>query len=568
MTNTSTDNSTEKFLDDDDSLIARIDLQGRFTEVNEALVAMSGYSREELIDADCSLLLHPDMPSQVVADMWKTLTANRPWQGTVRNRSRNGASWWSEALVVPIRENQETVGYLSVNAKPDGEAVRRAEETHRHLHTSSAPLRRPVALTDLLSVKAGVTMGIFFVALMMIIGGVLGISGLQHSNESIETIYRNQLRPALMIGRISFLMADNRSRVALGLQDVAKAKASGNRTTKHVDTRALLAGHAAAVERNKKEIEEIWSSFVRIPQYESEAAMAREYWQSRQAYAAEGLAKSISALEKGNLGDAESIFRERVNPLYDEAAERADRLLQKIRLNAEEELRQVVSRNNIIKDTALLGIIGGLLIVVVSGGFFLHGVVDPLDRTIGHLERIAGGDLRGNIEIDGGGETGRLSRALAIMQLRLRVILDEIRHTSATVHDGCATLNELTMAVVESYEEQHDRIHQVIATTEKELSALVSDREHMIDTLELAERVLAGRSDGRSDKHAGLLSELRKMAASAQLQTYVNEETARKLYQVAALVVDNRSGAQRVWTASEHIGKTAGELEAQAKYFG
>ena len=45
-----------------------------------------------------------------------------------------------------------------------------------------------------------------------------------------ETVYRDQLKPALMIGRISFLMADNRSRIALALQDLANARAADDPT--------------------------------------------------------------------------------------------------------------------------------------------------------------------------------------------------------------------------------------------------------------------------------------------------------------------------------------------------
>lgn len=565
MTTSQIEKSTEPQQLDNASSIAKTNRQGVFTMVNDTFAEKCGYAPAELIGANCSLLRHTDTPQQVFVDMWKTLESNRPWQGVIKNRDKNGDAYWNEVLIVPISEDQNIVGYLSVGSEPSPEVILRTEEKYRHLRQSGEPLRSSVSLTDFLSVKSGVTIGIFFVTLMMIIGGVLGISGLRNSNESIETIYRNQLKPALMIGRISFLMADNRSRIALALQDLAQAKVAGDpaATTRIAARKLLLTGHAATVDKNKVEIEEIWSRFVRIPQYEHEAALVRDYWQARQEYAEEGLAKAVAALQKGNLHDSERVFRERVNPLYDEAAERADKLLQKIRQNAEDELRLVVSRNDIIRDIALFGIVGGLLVVLVSGSFFLLGIVRPLDQAISHLERIASGDLKGNVEIDGGGETGRLSRALAIMQLRLRIIIDDIRHTSGEIYRGCSTLNELTMTVAERYEEQHDRLYQVITVTEQLHTDQLPVYANAETTLALAERLLAyDDEDGQR-----LLCGIRKMAAAVQLQTYINDDAMQKLNQVAALVVDNRIGAQQAWTVSEHLNEIAGELNDQVTYF-
>lgn len=562
------DTPTEKPFPAGLSLVAEINREGVFTSVNDDFCAMYGYSRDALIGENYRLIRHPDTPRQLSASMRKTLGRNRPWQGIVKYRCRNGDYFWADVMIVPVRENDATAGYLSVCSSPRREAVARAEEQCRHLATSGAPAGPAVSLADFLSVKSGVIIGVVFVSLLMIVGGMLGIGGLKHANESVETLYRDQLKPALMIGRISFLMADNRSRIALALQELAHAGAADDPLAKqHIASRTLLlTGHAAMVERNKQEIAEIWTAFTRVPRHGHEAGLVRDYWAARQAYADEGLAKAIAALEKGNLRDAEQVFRERVNPLYDAAAERADRLLGAVKRNAESELRLMVSNNEMIRDIALFGIVGGLLAIGFSGGFFLLGVVRPLDQAVAQLERIANGNLNEHIELDGGGETGRLSCAIAIMQLRLKVIIDKIHHTSTSINAECAELNEATMAVVERYAEEHERIHHLLTAADRTHAEQKTEHAHANATLALAERVLNDQPPASVDCQQ-LLDGVREISASALLQTYVGDDTVRNLAQIAALVVDNRQSAQDTWSASEKMKQTAVELDARVKYF-
>ena len=71
-------------------LISRTDTKGITTYANEAFVALSGYSREELVGRSHNIVRHPDMPPQAFKWLWDTLKDGRPWSGTVKNRCKNG----------------------------------------------------------------------------------------------------------------------------------------------------------------------------------------------------------------------------------------------------------------------------------------------------------------------------------------------------------------------------------------------------------------------------------------------------------------------------------------------
>src|SRR5574343_552461 len=83
--------------------ISRADRHGRIVDVNNDFIEISGYSREEPIGQQHNILRHPDMPSEVFADLWADLHAERPWIGVIQNRSKNGDAYWIQAHVAPIQ---------------------------------------------------------------------------------------------------------------------------------------------------------------------------------------------------------------------------------------------------------------------------------------------------------------------------------------------------------------------------------------------------------------------------------------------------------------------------------
>ncbi|WP_235936923.1 PAS domain-containing protein [Vreelandella azerica] len=130
MRNNPTVTNQEYRLEEDDVLISRSDLNGVITFANPALIAVSGYSHAELIGAPHSLMRHPDMPSGLFEDMWKTLKAGHTWQGILKNRCKNGSFYWVQATVAPLRDADRVVGYTSVRRRASEKDIRRAERVY------------------------------------------------------------------------------------------------------------------------------------------------------------------------------------------------------------------------------------------------------------------------------------------------------------------------------------------------------------------------------------------------------------------------------------------------------
>ncbi|MFM0241082.1 methyl-accepting chemotaxis protein [Paraburkholderia phytofirmans] len=130
-------------------LVSATDLTGRIQYCNPAFIAVSGFTRDELIDQPHNLIRHPDMPREAFADLWATIRDGRPWTALVKNRRKNGDHYWVHANVTPVVEKGAVVGYLSVRVKPERTAVRAAEALYARMRSGESrgvQLRRGVVV--------------------------------------------------------------------------------------------------------------------------------------------------------------------------------------------------------------------------------------------------------------------------------------------------------------------------------------------------------------------------------------------------------------------------------------
>ncbi|WP_150912131.1 methyl-accepting chemotaxis protein [Marinobacter halotolerans] len=121
-------------------LISSTDLKGKIQHCNDDFVAVSGFTREELIGQPHNIIRHPDMPPEAYEKMWSYLKSGRPWMGLVKNRRKNGDFYWVSAYVTPVTENGSVVGYESVRSCPNREDVERAEKLYAKIRSGKSGL--------------------------------------------------------------------------------------------------------------------------------------------------------------------------------------------------------------------------------------------------------------------------------------------------------------------------------------------------------------------------------------------------------------------------------------------
>jgi len=92
------------------SIVSKTDIKGVITYVNEAFCKLSGYTKDELIGNSHNIIRHPDNPSSIYKDMWRKIKNKKKiWQGVIRNKAKNGDSYYVQTTVKPILDNDNKI---------------------------------------------------------------------------------------------------------------------------------------------------------------------------------------------------------------------------------------------------------------------------------------------------------------------------------------------------------------------------------------------------------------------------------------------------------------------------
>lgn len=86
------------------SIVSVTDPQGNIHFVNPRFCEISGYSEAELLGKNHRLLQSGNNPVGYFEDLWQTITAGKTWHGDICNRAKDGAFFWVDATITPVRD--------------------------------------------------------------------------------------------------------------------------------------------------------------------------------------------------------------------------------------------------------------------------------------------------------------------------------------------------------------------------------------------------------------------------------------------------------------------------------
>lgn len=91
------------------------DVFGNIEFVNPKFTDITGYSKDEAIGKNPSVLKSGIHPNELYDDLWKTITTGNTWQGEFYNKRKDGSFFWESAIISPITDNNGTIrNYVAV----------------------------------------------------------------------------------------------------------------------------------------------------------------------------------------------------------------------------------------------------------------------------------------------------------------------------------------------------------------------------------------------------------------------------------------------------------------------
>ncbi len=194
-------------LSDDQVLISRSDRQGKITYVNQTFVDVSGYAQTELMGGTptASFVIRTCL-------RWFSAICGRPskrektWQGVVKNRCKNGDTYWVHTTVAPLLDGQRVAGFTAIRRKAGQKAIARAARAYstmqqgrsRGFKLHHGALRRTgvrgwVQRFSFSSMQAKL-MGMVIAAIALLaVAGAAGVYGITSSADRLRTLNQTGL---------------------------------------------------------------------------------------------------------------------------------------------------------------------------------------------------------------------------------------------------------------------------------------------------------------------------------------------------------------------------------------
>jgi len=107
------------------------DMDGTIEYVNPHFTKLTGYSSEEAVGRNPSILKGGETSAGEYRQMWATILSGGEWRGEFHNRTKDGELYWEQALIAPIRDEQGAIKHF-IAIKENITEQKRLESQLRH----------------------------------------------------------------------------------------------------------------------------------------------------------------------------------------------------------------------------------------------------------------------------------------------------------------------------------------------------------------------------------------------------------------------------------------------------
>ncbi|MBE0643415.1 MAG: PAS domain S-box protein [Bacteroidetes bacterium] len=129
------------------AIVIITDTNGAIEYVNPKFIEVSGYRADEVLGQNPRMLKSDDSPVSMYRELWKTVAGGNEWRGELKNRRRDGSSYWVLSSISPLKGIDGTVThYIGIQ-----EDITSRKETEQILARRNAELETIDSIVEILN---------------------------------------------------------------------------------------------------------------------------------------------------------------------------------------------------------------------------------------------------------------------------------------------------------------------------------------------------------------------------------------------------------------------------------
>ncbi len=120
----------QKLALDEHAIVSIADIRGNILYVNDKFCRISGYTREELVGQNHSMVNNDEHVGEFYEGLWRTISRGKIWRGEIMKKARDGGQYWVESTIVAFKDGAGKITQYVV-VSTDITAIKNAQEKLR-----------------------------------------------------------------------------------------------------------------------------------------------------------------------------------------------------------------------------------------------------------------------------------------------------------------------------------------------------------------------------------------------------------------------------------------------------